>query len=686
MISLIGLSSASIILLILLGLPSAFLVLKKVPIQFQRGTFLIASALLLGFGAVAFSSAWSFGFLGMENFGFVLLTLVIVPTFLLVVGRLKGKRSPIKILWDKFDFGIILLFPLAALMNRVHIDQTSGLGFRSGDGPDMAQNLMSFVGLGSRGNTWLSLKTVFQKDIGAESLYDGLENIYTSYSFQAQAVYDYLLYGTRWGLSVPASLANDFFGNQNTILYPALVSTIGILALGIVTYGFLSILISNLPLALCVSVTLTSSGTLMYQTFNGGLAQAWALPGVGAMGILLIMAFTKVNVRNEMSRRVFQLLVSVSWLTIAVPYFDAALVLALLIFLVGLAQFGFSRFKDSEILFVFSTAGLFAALVALPFSLVAGYTLPIRLRLASGTGIDAPNWPLPSELFGFGNIWTDKRSSLALGISVIVSISILTYFIRGFISKKKDEKAVGQIGIAILVIVALSALASSISVASNNYIYMKVGAYLAPIAITLLYLLLSGKSIYNNDGIFRNIEAINSPSKKKKNLFSVIPIVPLALSLVAVFSSQSTASGLISKGVYFPKDFGQISIDQEAQKALTSYNYFLFYTPSSNTLGAFADVIWVSKPPNDMNLNPRKNKEIRVLCYSFNQECTPPGARISVPSLEKYGLLSFTTSISIDQYMALGIQERYNEAFKQTGQDPVVIPARFLGGNPLLKP
>jgi hypothetical protein len=686
MIPLIGLSSASVVLLILLGLPSALLIFKKLPIQFQRGTFLIASALLFGFGAIAISSAWSFGLFGIENFGFILLALFIVPTILLIVGTFKGKRPSVKILWDKFDFGMILLFPLAALMNRVHIDQSSGLGFRSGDGPDMAQNLMSFVGLDSRGSTWLSMKTVFEKDIGAESLYDGLENIYTSYSFQAQAVYDYLLYGTRWGLSIPASLANDFFGNQNTILYPALISTIGILALGIVTYGFLSILINNLPLALCVSTTITSSGTFMYQTFNGGLAQAWALPGVGAMGILLLMAFTKVNARNGMSRRLFLLLVSAAWLTIAVPYFDAALVLALLIFLVGLAQLSFSKFKDSEILIVFSSAGLLAALFALPFSLVAGYTLPIRLRLASGTGIDAPNWPLPSELFGFGNIWTDERSSFAFGISVTISIFIIGYFIRGLISKRVDEKALGQIGIAILIIIALSALASSISVASNNYIYMKVGAYLAPIAITLLYLLLSGKSIYNTSEIFRSTETISKDSKNKKNLFLVVPIVPLALTLAAVFSSQSTASGLVSKGVYFPKDFGQISTDPEAQKALTDYNYFLFYTPSSNTLGAFADVVWISKAPNDMNLKARKSREIRVLCYSFNQECTPPGTRISVPSLEKYGLLSFTTSISIDQYMALGIQERYDEAFKQTGQDPVVIPERFLGGNPLLKP
>ena len=686
MLSLICITLIATLCLALAGLPIALLTLRKLPSEYQRGAFLIGCALLFGFGIISVSSAWSFGFLGINSFGVFFIVLVALPTSFLLIFKFKSATISDKLAWDKFDFGIGLLFPLAALVNRVHIDSELGLGFRSGNGPDTAQNLMSFVGLRSRGETWLSLKNTFQRDVETNNLFEGLEWIYTAFSFQAQAVYDYLLYGTRWGLSVPASFANELLGRENLVLYPALISTLGVLSLGAVTYGFLSVLIKNLPLALCVSFTLTASGTLLYQTFNGGLAQAWALPGLGALSILLLSSFVNVGTDHKWQIGPLTFLTAITWITVAVPYFDAALVMGLLIVLIGIAKLIISRFKDSLILKRFGVSGLIASVLVLPFSLAAAYTLPIRLRLASGTGIDAPNWPLPSELFGFGNIWTYERTSLALGISVVTSVLILLYFIRGLISKKKDEVAIGQIGVVVYVVILLSAFAASISVAGNNYIYMKVGAYLAPVAVTIFYLLLSGKSIYLTEGLFRNSDLRTQKILKKKSFLNVVPIVPAIMTLVAILSSQSTVTGLTTQGVYFPKDFGKISVDIEAQKALTEFNYFLFYTPSSNVLGAFADVIWISKAPNDLSLKSRSNKEIRVLCYSFNKECTPPGELIPMPSLEKFGLLSYKTTITIDQYMALDIKERYAEAFKQLGQDPVVIPERYLGGNPLLKP
>jgi hypothetical protein len=67
------------------------------------------------------------------------------------------------------------------------------------------------------------------------------------------------------------------------------------------------------------------------------------------------------------------------------------------------------------------------------------------------------------------------------------------------------------------------------------------------------------------------------------------------------------------------------------------------------------------------------------------KECRPPGAQISEPSLEKFGLLSYQSSITIAEYEKLSIRERYAKAFEQIGQTPVQIPDRYIGGNPLLK-
>ena len=219
MISLISLTVVAVSFLTLLGLPIAMLISRKLPLEFRRGAFLIACSLLVGFGIISISAAWSFGFFGVDSFGILCLALGFIPSVVLLVSRIKNPKPITKFVWDKFDFGIGLLFPLSALVNRIHIDSELGLGFRSGNGPDTAQNLMSFVGLRSRGETWISLNEYFQKDIETSSLYQGLNDIYTAFSFQAQAVYDYLLYGTRWGLSVPASFANDLFGKHPNVDY-----------------------------------------------------------------------------------------------------------------------------------------------------------------------------------------------------------------------------------------------------------------------------------------------------------------------------------------------------------------------------------------------------------------------------------------------------------------------------------
>ena len=684
-LGILGLVGALIIAVI--GFPLARLLVVKLPSKFHRGSFLLSTSLLVGFSILSIASAWSFGLFGLGYFLPILGVIFVIGLAANTYTYFKKTREKVSFSWSIFDLGYLLILPVAVFSNRAYTDPDLGLGFRAGTGPDIAQNMMTFVGSKSRGETWLQLQDLFLNSVQANSLYDGVYKIYTASSFQAQAVFDYLLYGTRWGLSVPAIISNDLFGHENTILYPALISTLGLLSIGFITYGFLSAIIKNLLLAICVSLTTTASGAIIYQTYNGGLAQAWALPGLGALSLLLLNSyFQQKQVKNTNSKYMI-LLMAISWIAIAVPYFDAALVMALLIVLIALTQLIITKFKNGDILKQFALSGLVAAILVLPFSLVSLYTFPIRMRLASGTGINAPNWPLPSELFSFGDAWVNPRSGLAQGVSLIVSLTILSYFIRGIISKDKDQVALGQIGITIFAILGFAAFAASVSVAGNNYIYMKVGAYLAPIAISGFYLLLTAKSMFHSGGLLRGDtdEVSIKATKKKVSILQSIPYIPIIFTFIAIYSSQITINGLIPQGVFFPKDFGKITVDAQAQELLTEKNYFLYFTPSSNIVGAFGDVTWINKAPNDLDLSLRADKEIRILCYSFVKECRPPGAPISEPSLEKFGLLSYQSSITIAEYEKLSIRERYAKAFEQIGQTPVQIPERYIGGNPLLK-
>lgn len=689
MISLGFLTIISTGFIMLVGLACASLLIQSLPISFQRGSTFLSISLLVGFAFFSIASSWSFGFLGTKYFLPLMILLVTSSIFLNIYLFLIKKRKKTKLTWSKFDFCIPILAICAIYSNRIYTDAKLGLGLRSGDGPDTAQNLMTFAGLAKSNTNWLNMLHDFLYKVDSPNIYDGLYKLYTVVSFREQATFDYMLYGVRWGLSVPFSYFYNLFGHDKIIIFPALISSIGFFSLGLIIYGMLSVMIRNLPLVAIISVSIISSGSIIYQTFNGGLAQAWSLPGLGALSIILLLLHNYEFKLKDVSTKIFLVLLAFSWIAIYVSYLDLALVILLLFFMIEILRTTFTRFRSFswDRIKIISFGGLISLIIVLPFSLVGFYTLPIRLRLASGTGILSPNWPLPSELLGIGNVWTEKRTPLALLIAIIFSILLILYFFGGIKAQKKSQVVFSEIGSSSIIILAIAFCASFFSKANNNYIYIKVGAYLLPILVTSFFVILTSRSAYSNHEIL--IGALDRSefqnAKKSKFLVKNLPYASIFLTLLIITSAQMTISKLVPQSVFFPKNFGQITTDKTAQKKLTEYNYFLFYTPSSNMLGVFGDIAWISKAPNDLNLTNRLDREIRVLCYSFNNLCLPPGEKIIEPSLEKYGLISYRTNISSKAYSELSILAKYEEAFKQTGQKPFKVPDRFVGGNPLLK-
>jgi hypothetical protein len=85
---------------------------------------------------------------------------------------------------------------------------------------------------------------------------------------------------------------------------------------------------------------------------------------------------------------------------------------------------------------------------------------------------------------------------------------------------------------------------------------------------------------------------------------------------------------------------------------------------------------------NDIKLDSRESKEMRLICYSVDTNCKPATKRISDPELEKFGFIQYESPISSLEFSKLSPRDRYRVNFEVFGIAPQEIPERFIGGNP----
>jgi hypothetical protein len=81
-------------------------------------------------------------------------------------------------------------------------------------------------------------------------------------------------------------------------------------------------------------------------------------------------------------------------------------------------------------------------------------------------------------------------------------------------------------------------------------------------------------------------------------------------------------------------------------------------------------------------LEDRLDIELRLICFSVDTTCLPSTERISSPKLESFGFMIFKAPMTTREFEALTPKARFDENFKAFGQEPQVIPDRFIGGNP----
>jgi hypothetical protein len=647
----------------------------------HRGPVALGIAVGIGFAFSAIASAWSFGAIGASNYIYIVAGLFLLTLVLLKNSYVKNSLSVWKE-FHKFDSFLLALPLLTAFLSKPYWDGIAKLKLAAGGGPDIPQNLMTVLSQPKIGSTWFEAKSNFLTLLGDKNLGEAIYHLYQLPSMQQQAGYDYLVYGTRWGLSIPFAQVLRIDPSL-LVIGQATTISVGLAALGLIMYSFSRLVFVRFSLAYLLLVASVSSAPLVVQIFNGGMAQAWGLPGLALLSFTFLLTLM-LKTKSQLTPTALKGLIALScfgWLGNVVTYIDSSMTLAA-VFIVSIVFLAFFTQRDLSISLFKTTflGGLLAAIIVVPYTYAAISTMSIRLKLASGTGFLFDHWPLPSEMLGLLNIWTGEagkaRDPLILLLGIAFSLAIVVTVLRGIPSKNLWDRSVSLLGLSILLVCASIALWASQTSLGSNYSYVKVATYVAPI-----FLLIIGERMSEN------LHKGRAKNPKNDTPFALRMITPVFFIGIMILSVVSTNTGLSKKSEFsFPSSMTQILSNQEAQTELSKYNYLTTYRSLSNVLGFVGDVHWVSKAPNDQRLESRLDNEMRIICFAGDGICLPKTKELQVPSLNKFGIRVFESPISTSEFAALAPLDRYYAAMDAVGQARFEVPERFIGGNPLLKP
>ena len=682
MFTLVAITFATLAIALVLGfIPGSIITAAISGGSKNRAPVALGFSIGIGFALSSIAAAWAFGLFGANNYLFIVIALVLASIALLVAPSFRKSLA----VWKEFGRGdcLLLLTPfITAFYSRPYWSGATNLQLSAGSGPDIPQNLMTVLSQPGVGSTWAQGRENFLTFLGDKNLGEAVYHLYQLPSMQQQAGFDYLIYGTRWGLSIPfAQLLR--IDPTYLIVGQGLTLSAGLGALGLIIYGFSRLVFTRYSLSHLLLIASISSAPMMIQIFNGGMAQAWALPGIGLLSSVLLLTLY-LKTRDELTPTVFKGLVALSvfgWLANAVTYIDSSMTLAAVfaisaIFLGVLAK-GELSIALLKTVFI---GGVLAAIIAAPYTYAAMTTMSIRLKLASGTGFLFNYWPLPSEMLGVINIWTGTpgtpREPIITLIGVLLSAGIIWLVLRGLRSKVAWDRSVSILGLSIIIVCAVVAFWAKNTSLGSNYSYVKVATYLTP-----LFLLIIGERMSQNLNVKR------AKNKKDDTPYWLRMVSPILCVGILVGSSVHINSALLKKQEFsFPMGMTAILKDKAAQAELSNYNYLTTYRSLSNVLGFLGDTYWVGKAPNDILLGTRMDKEMRIICFSSDTMCVPKSPQIQNDVLARFSLKIYQSPISTAEYAALKPLDRFYAAMDAVGQPRFDIPDRFVGGNPLLKP
>ena len=667
MLTIAATSLITVAFLILLGAPIGTFIVQGVYSQQQRKpSLLIAFAVLSGFFVSTLAAGWSYGFIGVDKY-FVVLILISLSTWVFLVAK-KSHRILLEVLknGNKSELFLFLVPVLALFLTRPQFQNSINPLLRAGDGPDTMQNIMAAQSMGNLGNTWFEQASKIVNYFGNSNLRETIYNLYQYPSFRDQAGFDYLVYGTRWGLTVPYSQFMKIIGNHTALWETGFVLCISLIGIGIIAFAIAELMNASYILRFAVTIFAMCNTPFLYQVFNGGLSQAWATPAI--MGMSLFIFSVVLMDQSKIPAKYWIPFQTIIFSILIGTYIDAAIILGLLLLVITILIWTTDSAKAKFLIKNSIYSALLSLMISPVLSIATAITFDLRLKAAQSTGIASAIWPFPSEIMGVVNVLSPnqlKRSPEVLLIAILATAYIIYSITRLYFRREKLDRLIALVGIGALVVMLIGFILSYTGKLRTDYIYMKVSVYVSYIVfITFAYSLFPSK-----------IKSIKASTKSVG--------VTLTIFAMAVFATSASATSELTKtGTTIPYEFKPLLQSEKIQNKLEIYNYLTTYIPGANFLGVLGNVHWISKAPNDQILNDRINVELRLICFSADTNCRPSTPRIPSPELENYGLIVFESPITTREFVALNVRDRYNINFRVFGLEPQVIPERFIGGNP----
>ncbi len=668
MLIILGLSVFVIAFFVLLGGPISLFILRKLN-QNGSGNFLIfiTFSIVVGFGLSGLIASWSYGIFGINRYVMISVAASILMWLLVVIKYRSKTFSGLKL--NRSDASILIPILLIIYLAKT---QWSGMfkpRIYSGYGPDVIQNLMAAQSANSIGATWGQASNNLTQILGTSNMYQAAVDLFQVPNFNNVAGFDYLVFGGRWGLTIPYSQILRIFGPQAILWETGFVLITSLISIALIAYSAVKILTNSSTTACVSALILISNSALLYQYFNGGLSQVFGLIGVfGILLSLILLLYKHNNITKEshgFSLSIFTV-AFFSWTGSSVTYLDQTLILILLVFIFSLILLFTDRVLAKDIFRNIFLAGVLAAVLNPYFIRAFMSNLEFRILANSGTGTPSGFWKPPSQFWGVFDVFNfagGKQPILILLISVVISILTLIYLAFSLFKKGKNNYF-ALLGISALAVTFIGFVLSINSNGQSDYIYSKVSLYMAPfVIISLIFVLLKSSSI-----------------KLSKSVLYTI----LVVTVISTISSENSFSKNPEVTIV-PNEYSAVLKNKEIKQYLLSNNYLMPYKPSYNFAGLFGAEYWISKAPNDMNLNSRLANELRLFCYQGDQNCLPSTEPIPNSFLQRYGILEFKSKLTTEEFYKLPIEEKFNYNFDSFGMVREVVPKKFMGGNPYLK-
>jgi len=676
MLSIIALSSSILFVLALAGTPIAILTfcLKNESKTIELPIFLAASV-IAGFGLSAFSASLAYSFLGINNYFYILFFIAICLWISIYLLR-KQVNFRIKKVNGFMSF-ILISASIALYFSKSQWDSNLKPRILSSIGPDVSQNLLASSNAQNLGNTWFESSRNLIDSLGVNNLNQAAEKLFDIPSFVNLAGYDYLVFGVRWGLTVPFNQLIRLLGPQTVFLEIASVLTLTLFTTLLIGFAIFRLFNKTVFFSALGAVALALNGSFINQYFNGGISQALGL--IGNFGLLFIFALiaSDLKINSIKVNSIGLILIStLAWISSAISYVDSTLVVATLLTFCTFVLLIMMRSYGKKFVSFLILPGLLALALNPIFVYSIFKILDYRFKANLGTGVDTSTWRMPTENFGLFASYTefsDTQSTLINLVSIMVFVIIIFILLYAFLSQPRVKLVTPYVLWVSTLLTVFTFVISINSTNKSDYIYNKASTYIAPFFILSILILIDLKN--------------NKLLTKLSKSFYVIVSGIIVISSISIENAFANGRDFT---LIMPNEYLDLVKDKKIRSYLESNNYILPYKAAYNYAGILGVKYWISKAPNDYNLeiDSRIEKPLLLLCFVGDNICNPKTNLIKhslSDELSKYGIVEYESTLSTFEYKTLTIAERYNYAFDVMGTERVLISEKYMGGNPYLK-